>query len=252
MSDLFSTERGEGKPLVFIHGFPMHQSIWDDFGERFADANKVITLDLPGFGKSPILPSSFSLDQVAEQVLNCLSEREIVNSVIIGHSLGGYVVLAMIEKRPDLFSGIGLFHSTAYADSAEKKESRAKVVEFVEKNGALAFTTNFITPLFADPRHQGIETVKRIAAQSSAGAVIGYSIAMRERRDQTKTLKNFKKPTLFLAGDKDPGIPLETIVKQAATCQWPEIHILRDVAHMGMFEKPLEAAGKIKGFLRKI
>ena len=72
--------------------------------------------------------------------------------MLIGHSLGGYVALAMVEKRPDLFAGLGLFHSTAYADSAEKKQSRNKVIEFVNKNGAKAFTTNFITPLFADPQ----------------------------------------------------------------------------------------------------
>ena len=208
--------------------------------------------DLPGFGKSPILPSSFSLDQVAEHVLRYLSDKGILDSVIIGHSLGGYVALAMIEKNQNLFSGIGLFHSTAYADSPEKKESRAKVVEFVKKNGAPAFTTNFIAPLFADPRDNGIEKVKRIAAQSSAEAVIGYTKAMRDRPDQTKTLKSFKKPTLFLVGDKDPGIPLETIYKQAAESQRPEIHILRDVGHMGMFEKPDEAASKIKAFLSKI
>ena len=91
----------------------MHQAVWEDFGERFVNSYKVITLDLPGFGKSPILPSSFSLDQVADQVLQFLTEKEILNGFVIGHSLGGYVALAMIEKRPDLFSGIGLFHSTA-------------------------------------------------------------------------------------------------------------------------------------------
>jgi pimeloyl-ACP methyl ester carboxylesterase len=251
MTNLFSKQRGEGKPIILIHGFPMHQGVWDDFAERFVNSNTVITVDLPGFGKSPILPFSFSLDQVAEQMLRYLSEKEILDSVVIGHSLGGYVALAMIEKSQALFSGIGLFHSTAYADSAEKKESRTKVIEFVKKNGALAYTTNFIAPLFADPRHVGIEKVKRIAVQSSAEAVIGYSTAMRERHDQTKTLKSFKKPTLFLAGDKDPGIPVETVFKLAGESQRPDIHILRDVGHMGMFEKPDEAATKIKAFLSK-
>lgn len=75
---------------------------------------------------------------------------------------------------------------------------------------------------------------------------------MRDRRDHCKTLKNFKKPTLFLAGDKDLALPIETIFKQASESQHPEIHILRDVAHMGMFEKPEEAAAGIKTFLSKI
>jgi pimeloyl-ACP methyl ester carboxylesterase len=252
MSNLFFRQRGEGKAILFIHGFPMHQGIWEDFGQRHADTHRVITIDLPGFGKSPILPHSFTLDQVAEQVLRAVSEMKLLDPVIVGHSLGGYVALSMISQRPDLFSGIGLFHSTAFADSEEKKQSRDKAVDFVEKNGVRVFTTNFIAPLFADPRNKGIEIVKGIAVQSSAEAVTGYTKAMRNRPDQIKTLKNFKKPTLFIAGDKDQGIPVESIYKQALYCQYPEIHILRDTAHMGMFEKPEEASDKIKHFLNKI
>jgi pimeloyl-ACP methyl ester carboxylesterase len=134
-----------------------------------------------------------------------------------------------------LFAALGLFHSTAYADSADKKQSRNKAIEFVNKNGAKAFATNFITPLFSDPNHTAIEKVKKIAAESNESAVIGYTMAMRDRPDQIKTLKSLKKPTLFIAGAKDPGIPVESIHKQAAECQNPEIHVLSNVAHMAMF-----------------
>ncbi|HMG92133.1 MAG TPA: alpha/beta hydrolase, partial [Chryseolinea sp.] len=88
--------------------------------------------------------------------------------------------------------------------------------------------------------------------ESKESAVIGYTLAMRDRPDQTKTLKSFKKPTLFLAGDKDQGIPAESIHRQAAECQKPEIHVLSNVAHMAMFERPEDAAAKISGFLSKI
>lgn len=252
MPNLFSRERGDGQVLLFIHGFPMHQAVWDDFGQRFTDSHKVITIDLPGFGESPILSNSFTIDQVADQVIHFISEMRISNVALIGHSLGGYVALSMISKRPDLFSGLVLFHSTAFADSDEKKQSRDKAVDFIEKNGVLAFTTNFIAPLFADPNNKGIERVKEISSNSTKNAVIGYTIAMRNRIDQIKTLKSFKKPTLFLTGEKDQGIPVESIHKQASNCQYPEIHILQDVGHMGMFEKPEEVASKIKHFLKKI
>jgi pimeloyl-ACP methyl ester carboxylesterase len=252
MANIFFDRRGKGNPVIFLHGFPMHHGVWDDFGDRFKNSNTVITPDLPGFGKSPVLPPGFSLAQVAEQLIQLVLDEALNNCVLIGHSLGGYVALAMAEKRPDLFAGMGLFHSTAYADSADKKQSRNKAIEFVNKNGAKAFATNFITPLFADPNDAAIEKVKKIAAESSESAVIGYTLAMRDRPDQTKTLKSFKKPTLFLAGDKDPGIPVESIHKQAAVCQNPEIHVLSNVAHMAMFERPEEAATKISTFLSKI
>jgi pimeloyl-ACP methyl ester carboxylesterase len=251
MTTLFFQETGSGKPVLLIHGFPFHHKIWDDYTGRLSDDFRVICIDLPGFGESAALKSPFTLEPVAETLLDFLQEKNIQEVNLIGHSLGGYVALAMVKKNPDIFSSLIMFHSTAYADSVEKRASRSKVVEFVKKNGALPFSSGFIPPLFANPTHPAIEKVKQIASDATAEAVISYTLAMRDRPDQIKTLENFKNPTLFLAGEKDPGIPVDSVRKQASHCQNPEIHIFDDVAHMGMFEKPRETAAKIKSFLAK-
>jgi pimeloyl-ACP methyl ester carboxylesterase len=251
MKELAFREQGKGKTLFFIHGFPFNHKIWDGYAEKFADQYHVVTIDLPGFGKSPILPSPFSMDQVADALLSFLDEQTLKNVVLIGHSLGGYVSLAMVAKKPTLFSALVLFHSTAYADSAEKKASRTKTVEFVQRNGAMPFTSNFIHPLFVNQHHPGIEIVRKIANESRSDAVIGYSLAMRDRQEHIKTLESFENPTLFLAGKNDPGIPVESVLKQGSHCKKPEIHIFDKVAHMGMFESPDDTVAKIKGFLHK-
>ncbi|MEO5976131.1 MAG: alpha/beta hydrolase [Chryseolinea sp.] len=254
MSKLFSRQRGHGPKMLFLHGFPMHQGIWDHFGEFFTLENTVITIDLPGFGKSPLLrqATDFSLGDVADEVISFVEERELSGGVLIGHSLGGYVALAAIEKRPDLFAGLILFHSTAYSDSTERKESRNKVIDFVQRNGALPFTTSFIAPLFADPEHSDIEWVTQIAATTPEDTIIGYTKAMRDRKDEVKTLIRFEKPTLFLVGEKDAGIPVSSVYEQARGCKNAEIHVLDHVAHMGMIEKANESAARIKDFLKKI
>jgi pimeloyl-ACP methyl ester carboxylesterase len=252
MVPLFAKEYGAGKTLLFIHGFPMHQQVWEDFILPFVKNYHVITLDLPGFGKSPGLQSPFSLDDVADQILTFIDEKELHDIAVIGHSLGGYVALAMIAKEPDAFSSICLFHSTALADSREKKESRDKVIEFVEKNGSEAFTTNFIAPLFADANNASIEHVKDIAKQSSAEAVMGYTLAMRDRTDKRDVLRDFQKPSLFIVGNRDQGIPVESIHQQVVACNFSEMHILDQVGHMGMYENPGESAIEIMAFLAKI
>jgi len=251
MTTLFAREKGKGKPIFLIHGFPFHHAIWDGYVERLSDEFRVIMVDLPGFGKSKPLKSPFTLDQVASTLLDFLVEKDLKKLNLVGHSLGGYVAPAMVKNRPDLFASLVLFHSTAYADSAEKKEGRSKVVEFVQKNGALPFSSGFIPPLFFNPTHPAIERVKQIAGQATSEAVIGYTLAMRDRPDQLKTLEVFENPTLFLAGKNDPGIPTDSIAKQATHCQKGEIHIFDNVSHMGMFEKPKETAAKIKEFLSK-
>ena len=238
--------------MIFIHGFPMHQGIWDTFSDHFISSYTTVTIDSPGFGKSALLPGEFTLDEVANEVLSFIELHKLHNPVVIGHSLGGYVALAMIEQRPELIDGLILFHSTALPDSAERKESRNKVIDFVNRNGAKEFTTNFIAPLFADPQHEDIERIKQIAATTDKGTVVGYAKAMRDRPDRTKTIRRYEKPTLFMAGAHDQGIPVTSIEQQAGGCKTCEIYVMDNVAHMGMIESPVAAATRIKEFLNKI
>jgi pimeloyl-ACP methyl ester carboxylesterase len=251
MSEISFAATGTGRPLILIHGFPMNHLVWTDFAAGLSEKFTVYTPDLPGFGQSKSLSLPFSLDDVATQMLGWIRAENIQHPVVIGHSLGGYVTLAMAARQPELFAGIGLFHSTAYADSAEKKESRTKSVEFIQKNGAAAFTSNFIEPLFATKGHPGIARVREIAVQSKQDTVIGYTQAMRDRPDRTDVIRKFPNPILFLAGEKDQAIPAASVQEQAKLCHAAEIHLLKDVAHMGMLEQPGETIARISSFVER-
>lgn len=251
MSTLNFREQGSGPTVILIHGFPMNQHVWDDFAEKLSEGAHVVTLDLPGFGKSAGLPENFSLEDVAETVLSWMRKKQYSDPVVIGHSLGGYVALAMAEHNKDFASGMCLFHSTAVKDSEEKKQSRNKTVDFINKQGVHAFTSNFIAQLYADPQHSSITKVKNISVQSSKETVVGYTYAMRDRKDRTELLKRFPRPILFLAGEKDQGIPSDTILAQAALNRNAEAVILPDVAHMGMFEAEGPCLKNILHFIQK-
>ncbi len=251
MDPLHYHEQGSGPILILIHGFPMNQLVWSDFAEKLSAKFKVVTVDLPGFGKSPGLSDPFTLKEVAGVILNWIRVRKYQGPVITGHSLGGYVTLALADLDREIMSGMCLFHSTALGDSEEKKQSRDKVLEFIEKQGVHAFTSNFIAQLYADPQHSSITRVKNIAVQSSKETVVGYTKAMRDRPDQTDVLRGFPRPVLFLAGDKDGGIPADSIVKQAALCRQGEAVILPEVAHMGMFEAEGTCLKKLINFAEK-
>jgi pimeloyl-ACP methyl ester carboxylesterase len=201
-----------------------------------SSAFKIISVDLPGFGSSPLLPGQFSLEDVADVVIKNLKEKGISEIIPIGHSLGGYVVLAMVSKMPDMFPGLALFHSTALADSQEKKESRNKVIEFIKKNGARAFTSNFIAPLFSNSEHPDVPFVREMNMETDEQTLIAYIKAMRDRLDRSELLKNFKKPILIIAGAKDPGIPVSSIQDQTNLLPNVTVKILSDQAHMGLVE----------------
>lgn len=251
MSLISYTVKGKGIPVVLLHGFPMDHTVWNDLADHLQNFCQVYTPDLPGFGKSPMLKEGFSLETVADALLVWMDELALKNVVIIGHSLGGYVALAMVEKAPEHFSGLGLFHSTSYPDSDEKKESRTKTIEFIHRNGVLAFTSNFIQPLFAKPDHPAIERVRQLAMKSTTAAVVGYLQAMRDRPARELVLKRFSNPIFLLGGELDKGIPASSLENQAGYCLNPHLFIIPEIAHMGMYEAPEKTGLLLQSFISR-
>lgn len=251
MASISYHEQGKGPTLLLLHGFPFHQEIWQDIIQPLAKSLHVVTIDLPGFGKSPLLKASFSIDDVAREIVVWMSEKGIKRPVVAGHSLGGYVALSMAHQFPETVSALVLLHSTAVADNEEKKKSRDKALEFISSNGVKAFTSNFIKPLFSNPEHPAIEKVKRISSQASEEAVSGYVKAMRDRSDRTSVLKTFPRPVLIVGGEKDPGIPVDSLEEQKNLNPEISLHILKDTAHMGMYEQPVKTAEILAGFANK-
>ena len=250
MKSLYYSVRGQGKPLVLLHGFLETHQIWDAFAEDLTSKYKVIAFDLPGFGQSPLLAKRpFTLTDVATEINQCLKKITTEKIDLIGHSLGGYIALAMVELEPQLFSSLGLFHSTAYADSDEKKESRTKTIDFVQRNGALVFTSNFVPPLFANPTHEAVSFVRDLAIQTNQTTVIHYLEAMRDRPDRTNVLQSFNGKILFLAGSQDTVIPSEALKNQAKIPKNGFLKVFDRVGHMGMFEASQETRNELLEFL---
>lgn len=251
MTGLSFYEKGNGKPVLLIHGFPMNADIWSSFVNAITPRLKAITVDLPGFGQSPLVAKDFSLDDMAEIILENLDKQGIRSIVPIGHSLGGYVVLAMVNKNPSMFPGFGLFHSTALPDSSDKKESRNRVIEFIKKNGAKAFTSNFIAPLFSNPDHRDVPFVREMNMKTDETTLVAYTRAMRDRPDRSNLLREFTKPILIIAGGKDLGIPLSSIEEMATLIQFPVIRILPDQSHMALVEDVQTTSAIVYDFVLK-
>jgi pimeloyl-ACP methyl ester carboxylesterase len=246
---MYCREEGSGKVIVLLHGFLETHAVWDNLSKNLSKTYKVISVDLPGFGKSA-LPNTtpFSISDIARLVLGAITADSFS---LIGHSLGGYVALAMAEHAPTRVKSFGLFHSTAYADAPEKKEARTKTIDFVKRNGALTFTSNFIPPLFADPQHPAIPFATQLANQTKEDTVTQYLAAMRDRPDKTELLKNYGGHILFLAGLQDSVIPIDTVKKQAGMAKNPHFSTFDHVGHMGMFEAADETLKVVVEFLKE-
>ena len=167
------TIHGEGLPLIFLHGFNENLHVWDSIIPTVSKNYKCILIDLPGFGKSH-LPSNLSIKYMADSVHRVIEDMALEKPIVIGHSMGGYVTLELVNNFPELISGAGLFHSTAFADSEEKKENRLKTLDFLDKNPVDSFFNVFIQGLFAPQnlKSEFLNTAEAIIGETNKNSVI--------------------------------------------------------------------------------
>jgi pimeloyl-ACP methyl ester carboxylesterase len=255
MKDLFYTDQGQGLPVVLLHGFCETHEIWHAFEDKLSYQFRVLNVDLPGFGKSELPQENFTLETIAEKIQDLLKSLEIEECVMIGHSLGGYVTLAFAEAYPQMLQGFGLFNSTAFADTEEKKKVRNRTIEFVEKHGVENFIQSFVPDLFYRKRREAlseqIEEAIRICKQTPLKSLTAYTLAMRDRKERIHVLKNFNRPILFVAGDEDGAVPLEKTKEQCFLPKNHDVHILAQTGHMGMFEREEDSLRIVENFLKE-
>ena len=101
---------GTGKPVILIHGFGEEATVWNNQVEFLKDKYQLIIPDLPGSGQSEMI-DDMSMEGMAEVIHSIIKEENITSCPVIGHSLGGYITLTLVEKYPESVSAFGLFHS---------------------------------------------------------------------------------------------------------------------------------------------
>ncbi|WP_298392289.1 alpha/beta hydrolase [Hydrotalea sp.] len=252
---------GTGPVVLLLHGFGEDASIWDEQVNFLKNAFTVITPFIPGTGPSALLQPSAEnevvlIEDYAKAIKQIIETEAITSFVMLGHSLGGYITLAFAVLYPDLLSGFGLIHSTAFADNAEKKENRIKGIRIMEEYGAYTFIKTTIPNLFG-AKHKAAYPEKtdlliEKAFKSNTVACQQYYEAMRLRPDRTDVLKNAQCPVLFIIGTEDKAAPMEDMLQQSHLPNCSYVHILPESGHMGMWEDTEIVNQHIRHFLNAI
>lgn len=242
---------GNGPALLLIHGFCETLDMWDHWVSELNQSHTVYSIDLPGFGKSPLPSDTVTLETIAVELHEWMEHENITNPIIIEHSLGGYVTLALTELLGTEIRAIGLFHSTAFADTEEKRHVRNKTYDFIEKFGVPKFIESFVPPLFSeknrDTMKNEIENLVKAGKESPKRSVLSYIHAMRDRKDRFEIWKVYSNPKLLIAGYYDLAVNIEQ-------SRWHKpyanhYHELPEAGHMGMFEESKLCLQYTKDFL---
>ncbi|MEO5673077.1 MAG: alpha/beta hydrolase [Chitinophagales bacterium] len=241
---------GAGFPIVFVHGFPMDHTAWDDFVKPLAEKYRVILADNAGFGKSSLPEQDLSMDYYSDGLKAILDEEKITSCVMLGHSMGGYIVLNFAQRFPGYLKGYGLLHSTSYADDEAKKKNRIEVAEAARKSDGASFVSGMLHKLFGEQyssfHEKEIAAMKvRFGTAATAEGIAQASLAMGKRQDTTGVLNDAKVPVLFIIGKDDKVIPPEKTLPLTHLPECSVIGILNGTGHMGMIESPDESRKKI-------
>ena len=181
------------------------------------------------------------------------SGGDLEGAALIGHSMGGYITLAFVKKYSHYLTAFGLFHSSAYSDSEEKKAIRKKAIEFIRQHGSSQFlkttTPNLFSPLSNEKKPRLINEFIRSMDNFLDTALVSYNEAMIQRPDNTELLKITALPVLFVLGEFDNAVPLQDGLKLSLLPEKSYIHVLHQSGHMGMLEEEEKSNHLLKIFL---
>ncbi|MBA2248789.1 MAG: alpha/beta hydrolase [Chitinophagaceae bacterium] len=264
-ASIYYTVNGSGKTVVLLHGFGEDGSIWKYQADQLQKNFRVIVPDLPGWGRSEMLNEKEISIEVYSEIIKKILDQELDTSAIpaghdkvalIGHSMGGYIAMGFAEKYPENLNGLGLFHSTSFADTTEKIKTRLKGIEFIKNNGAVAFLKTSVPGLFTGHFKEKypavINKLLSKGIQYLPETLIQYYQAMIKRPDRTEVLKDIRCPVLFISGEKDLAVPIQYNLQE---CQLPAvayIHIFDSVAHMAMLEEKNKSCEYLHDYLKNL
>jgi pimeloyl-ACP methyl ester carboxylesterase len=256
---LYYQDEGKGSPVILLHGFGESGSIWSEQINFLSGYFRIIIPDLPGSGASNMpafIDQCLTMEDYADAVNRILEKENIHICTLIGHSMGGYITLAFAAKFPEKLNGFGLFHSTALADSAEKKAAREKSIAFIQSHGPEAFLEEAIPNLYEaaykSKNPEGLAKHVEESSNISAPTLISYYRAMIQRPDRKEVLQNFPKPVLFIMGEEDKTVNLQETVPQCHLPRESHMHIWKKVAHMGMREAPGKTNHTLLAYLQHV
>ncbi|WP_274474721.1 alpha/beta fold hydrolase [Mangrovimonas aestuarii] len=241
---------GQGKPIVLLHGFLESKTMWQYTSQVLKTKHQVITIDLPGHGKTGCLGYIHTMETMADATLAVLGHHNIKEASFIGHSMGGYVSLAVLENTPNLVSSLCLMNSTASEDSLERKINRDRAIEAVKQNHK-AFISMAIANLFSpDNRYRlenKINNIKKEALNMPLQGIVAALEGMKIRKDRVDLFAKSSINKLIIAGQKDPVIDYKLLLEQAKSTNSKFIEF--PDGHMSHIENESEFLQSIMHFI---
>lgn len=249
--------RGEGLPVLFVHGFPFDRTVWR---HQLAALSRVrrIAPDFRGVGGSGAPPAAdgYSLARYADDLVAVLDAVGVRDAVLCGLSMGGYVIFELLRRHPERIRALILVDTKTVPDSAEAKRERDELSAVVERQGAEVLVERLLPRLLAPATQttqpEVVGQVREMARRWSVPALVGALRTLRDRPDSSDTLRGVRVPTLVLVGHEDAIAPPAAALAMAKLVPNAQCHVVPAAGHLAPLEQPLATSRFLADFLGTI
>ncbi|HLN20698.1 MAG TPA: alpha/beta hydrolase [Bacteroidales bacterium] len=252
---IWYTEAGTGLPVVLLHGYLESSEIWNGFSEKLSSEFRVISIDLPGQGKSDVYSETHSMEMIAEVIKELTGNLRLGKFFLVGHSLGGYVTMAFVDLYPGSLKGYCLFHSHPMADSEAALQKRKNEIAMVLSGKKDLIYPDNIEKMFAssnlDKLKDEVKRSKKIASGTPGNGIIAVLNGMMKRPSRIDVMEKGKVPCLWILGAKDNYIDHISVREKIRLPENAGVILLKQSGHMGFIEEQDASVKAVSDFIKE-
>lgn len=256
-----------GRPLILIPGLASGSWVWQDAIRTFRDKHVLYVVTLPGFdGRAPVAGSA--LDAVQASLRQLIETRKLTQPVLVGHSLGGTLALALAQQHPGLVGGVVSIDGLPVFPGTEEMapEQRPQLADGVARRMAGLTPAAFALQQQQYMRSIGVvdmaraDELAKLTARSDPAATVQY-MAEVMAQDLRPGLAQIKAPVLVLtpfleldASDPNAGMASKVGYYTALMSGAPKVDVvgIPGARHFAMIDQPQRVIDAIAAFIKSL
>lgn len=219
--------------LAILHGWGDSAESWKNAGASLPESN-VIAIDLPGFGKEPLISGDWGVLEYAEWTEKKIKQLGVINCILLGHSFGGRIAGLIASMNPPWLKGVILYAAPCIYrpnTSVTIKKSLAKIAHALGIRGGY----------FKSEELQNADT-----------AGLGKIFRNVVNFDETSVLSRISIPTLIIWGSQDTTVSSDIGKEMQSLIPNSELALLYDLGHYAHIENPTLFYGTITRFISNL
>ena len=240
-------EKGEGEPVILLHGFFYYSYLWVENIDYLAERFKVYALDFWGFGYSTREPMDYGYQLFADQVLKFMDALGIERASLVGQSMGGGTAILFATQHRERVSKLVLVDPGGMpqpAPTVTKFFTLPKIGEFllglktdaIRKN-VLKGTFFYDKDVVTDSYYQNVIRPAKIAGTTEASLSMLRKNFFYTLGDEIRELAQLDIPILIVFGREDKAIPAQRGEEMHDICTGSCLEIIENASHVPNYEQ---------------